>query len=113
MKRIKEIAGFGTDYKVLTFSFDHSDGPTDLTSFAERWEMDGENWKIVSADSAAIGQLLNSLNFKFEWNEELGIYEHDFKLAVISSSGRIIKIVNGLGPNKYYLELGLEEAGDL
>lgn len=107
---VNEMKGLGTDFKVVTFSFDPSDNPDDLLRFRNRWELDKDNWKVVSADSQNIALLLGSIDFWVKKDEGTGVFNHANKLVILSPAGKIAKFVYGLAPNKFYLEVGLQDA---
>ena len=72
--------------------------------------MDNDHWKLLTADSIEIDRLLASINFWVEKDVVTGEFDHANTLIVLSPNGVIAKYVYGLGPNKFYLEVGIDEA---
>lgn len=107
---VAEMEGLGTDFQVITFSFDPEDRPVDLSNFSDRWELDHAGWQVISANRKNIDDLLASINFWYEKDAETGEYNHSNNLVVLSAEGKIAQYVYGLGPNKFYLEKALEAA---
>lgn len=102
---IAELGKPGEDFTVITFSFDHTDQAADLQNFANRWEMDNDNWRIVTADSAGIQTLLGSLDFHYDYDPASGQYEHPNIVIMLSTSGRIMQYIYGMTPKARDLKL--------
>ncbi len=102
---IAKLGKPGEDFTVVTFSFDQSDQAEDLQTFASRWEMDNDNWRIVGSDSMGIKTLLGSLDFHYDYDSVSGQYEHPNIVIMLSTSGRIMQYIYGMSPKPRDLKL--------
>ncbi|MDO8368269.1 MAG: SCO family protein [Saprospiraceae bacterium] len=102
---IAELGKPGEDFTVVTFSFDHHDQASDLQNFASRWEMDNDNWRIISSDSVGVQTLLGSLDFHYDYDSISGQYEHPNIVIMLSTSGRIMQYIYGMTPKPRDLKL--------
>ncbi|MQK95721.1 SCO family protein, partial [Escherichia coli] len=80
-------------YKIVSFSFDHRDTVDDLRGFAQRWDIDGSNWNVVSAKKEDIQKLLSSLDFNIEFSEDEIAHPNVF--YIITPDGKISSFLNG------------------
>lgn len=102
---IAELGKPGEDFTVVTFSFDPADQAEDLQTFANRWEMDNNNWRIVGSDSVGIQTLLSSLDFHYDFDSVSGQYDHPNIVIMLSTSGRIMQYIYGMSPKPRDLKL--------
>lgn len=109
-KAISELGTLGKDFTIVSFSFDSSDTKESLKSFELRWNMDGNNWKTVSASSENIKQLMSSIDFQYDYNAGTKEFDHPSVLVVLTPSGRISRYIYGINPNKKDIKLALMEA---
>lgn len=107
---VEKLGTLGTDFTIVTFSFDTSDTNRDLAGFEKRWKMDGVNWKTVNADSAATAQLLASIDYHFDFDPKSKEYAHPNVVVIITPSGRIARYIYGVEPKARDLKLAIMEA---
>lgn len=102
---LQNLGQRGEDFTIITVSFDHTDQAEDLQTFADRWEMDNDHWRIVTSDSAGIQTLLGSLDFHYDFDPESGQYEHPNIVIMLSATGRIMQYIYGMTPKARDLRL--------
>jgi protein SCO1/2 len=107
---VKKIGGLGEKYKIVSFSFDHRDTVDDLRGFAQRWDIDGSNWNVVSAKKEDIQKLLSSLDFNIEFSEDEIAHPNVF--YIITPDGKISSFLNGADKiDEKSLKIAIEKAG--
>lgn len=107
---IKDQKGLGKDFSVVSFSFDSSDTPTDLSTYQKRWKMDGVGWKTLSASADNIKKLMASIDYQYEYNPVTKEYNHPSILVILTPEGKISRYVYGINPSKRDIKLALLEA---
>ncbi len=121
---MEEIAGLisqsklvaGTDYQILTISFDHRDTPEialeNRLLYHEliEGEFSPDGWRFFVADSLQIQQLTQTMGFRFKpTNMD---YLHTSSLIFVSENGRIIRYLHGTRFMPLDLKLAVGEAVD-
>lgn len=101
------MGGLGEDYNVLSFSFDTTDKVVDLFNYEKRWEMDGNHWKTVSADSQGVAALLSAIGFEYDVDTVFRQYNHPSMLVVLTPEGRISRYIYGVNPSKRDIRLAV------
>jgi protein SCO1 len=109
-KAIDELGTLGKDFNVISFSFDSTDTEKNLASYERRWNMDGVNWKTISAPGENIRQLMSSIDFYFDFNTATKEFDHPSLLVVLSPGGRISRYIYGINPSKRDIKLAVIEA---
>ncbi len=109
-KAITELGTLGKDFNMVSFSFDSLDKESNLASFENRWAMDGTNWKTISADAGSIKELMQSIDFSYDYNPTTKEYDHPSILVVITASGRISRYIYGINPSKKDIRLAVLDA---
>ncbi|MCB0605250.1 MAG: SCO family protein [Saprospiraceae bacterium] len=104
---IARLGGLGEDYNVLSFSFDTTDKVVDLFNYEKRWEMDGNHWKTVSADSQGVAALLSAIGFEYDVDTVFRQYNHPSMLVVLTPEGRISRYIYGVNPSKRDIRLAV------
>ncbi|MFN3404543.1 MAG: SCO family protein [Cytophagaceae bacterium] len=107
---LQQVEGMGSDYQVITFSFDRKDGLEELKVFEEAWKLNELDWKVVSAKGDDIFRFLNSIDFNVDWDYQTGQYEHPNVVMMITPSGKISRYVYGIYPKPNDLKIALLEA---
>ncbi len=107
---ITGLGGLGKDFTIVSFSFDSSDRKEDLASYENRWNMDGINWKTISASPENITLLMSSIDFEYDYNPETKEFTHPSILVVLTPSGRISRYIYGINPSKKDIKLAVMEA---
>ncbi len=109
-KAIAEIGGLGQDYTIVSFSFDTTDTNEDLKGFEQRWKMDGKNWKTVTGSASDIKNILNSVDYHYDYDEQSKEYLHPNVVIIVTPSGRISRYIYGIEPKAKDLKLAIMEA---
>jgi protein SCO1/2 len=109
-KAITELGTLGKDFNVVSFSFDSSDSEKDLAAYERRWNMDGVNWKTISASGENIQKLLLSFGFEYDYNPSTKEFDHPSLLVVLTPGGRISRYVYGINPSKRDIKLAVMNA---
>ncbi len=109
-KAITEVGKPGNDFTVVSFSFDSNDKKEDLRNYELRWNMDGNNWRTISASGQNIEQLMSSIDFQYDFNSVTKEFDHPSVLVVLTPSGRISRYIYGINPSKKDIKLSLMEA---
>lgn len=107
---IYQLGTLGTDFNVVSFSFDSTDQSSDLKNYQLRWKMDGNSWKTISADAASIRLLMASVGFEYETDTILKQFNHPALLVVLSPEGRISRYIYGVNPSKRDIRLAVLDA---
>ena len=107
----------GTDYKVLTVSFDPKEGPELAKKRAKHYyttlksPVSGpKGWKFLVGDQVNIDPLMNQIGF--EYFEDKGEYAHTAAVIVLTPQGRISQYFTGISFSKRDLRLALVEASE-
>jgi protein SCO1/2 len=100
----------GTEYQVLTLSFDPTEKPrlakdkkTNYSKLVKNKDVEN-GWTWLTGDSTNITGLLNAIGYKIK--EEGGEYIHPAALVVISPEGKITRYLHGT----YFLPFDLKMA---
>lgn len=109
-KAITELGTLGEDFNMVSFSFDSLDKESNLASFENRWVMDGTNWRTISSDAESIKELMQSIDFSYDYNQTTKEYDHPSILVVITPSGRISRYIYGINPTKKDIKLAVLDA---
>lgn len=107
---VNELGTLGKDFNVVSFSFDSTDGRMNLAAYENRWNMDGTNWKTISASGENIQQLLASMGYQFDFNPATNEFNHPSILIVLTPSGKISRYIYGVNPSKKDIGLAVLEA---
>lgn len=109
-KAINELGTLGKDFTIVSFSFDSSDRKKNLAAYESRWNMDGKNWKTISASGENIKLLMSSIDFEYDYNPVTKEFDHPSLLVVLTPSGRISRYIYGINPSKKDIKLAVMEA---
>lgn len=104
----------GTDYQVITISFDHTEGvplaiqkkQNYLSSMRKKEE--GENWQFFVADSLNIAKLTESVGFNFKWIVDQ--YTHPTGLIALAPDGKVTRYMRGIEFLPFDIKITLVEA---
>ncbi|HRQ51644.1 MAG TPA: SCO family protein, partial [Agriterribacter sp.] len=107
---INELGTLGQDFTMVSFSFDSSDRRMNLAAYENRWQMDGVNWKAISASGEAIQQLLSSIGYEYDYDPATKAFNHPSILIVVTPGGRISRFIYGVNPSKKDIRLAVIEA---
>ncbi|MFC2114531.1 SCO family protein [Bacteroidota bacterium] len=104
----------GTDYQVLTVSFNSSETPILAKNKRLNYlkqikkEIDQDYWKWFTGDSANIARLTDAVGFKFK--REGKDFIHAASLVVLSPDGKITRYLYGTVFNQFDLKMAVIEA---
>lgn len=95
-KRLTEIGGLGTNYRVVILSFDPRDNIEDMKAMEKALglEKDG-NWIFGVSSQKDIGQLMKATGFTVNWDPKTGEYDHPALLIGVEGEGRIVRRLVG------------------
>ena len=111
----------GEQYRVLTVSFDPSDGPAAarqkqgaaLAGLAARGRsVTSEAWPFLTADAATIETLLETLGVRIQRDPTTGQYAHPAAIYVLTPEGRVSRYLYGISYAPRDLKLALLAASD-
>lgn len=108
----EDEGGGGTDYNLLALSFDSRDEPADLAAMAEAAGASGKpGWHFAVAPREAIDRLTAFLDYRTQWNESTGQFDHPATMIAIDE-GHVVRVVTGgaLSPARFR-EVTAELAG--
>jgi protein SCO1/2 len=105
----------GDDYKILTVSFSHEEGPEDAhhsmmhLQGMYHGEWPGESWAFTTADSATAAAITDAVGFRYA---KVGAdqYNHAGALTVLSSEGQVARYLYGITFLPFDLKMALVEA---
>lgn len=105
----------GDDYKILTVSFNHDEGPEDAhhsmmhLQGMYHGEWPGASWAFTTADSATAAALTDAVGFKYA---KVGTdqYNHAGALTVLSAEGQVARYLYGITFLPFDLKMALVEA---
>lgn len=107
----------GADYNIITFSFDHEEGPELATENKQRFlnKLDrkgAENgWHFLSGDKKNIKKLTEAVGFNYNKLEN-GQYAHGAAIMFLSPEGTITRYLYGLKFDEFNMRNALYEAAD-
>jgi protein SCO1/2 len=106
----------GEQYRVLTVSFDPSDGPQDafrkqVTTLQELGRTDAADaWPFLTGKHAAIARLADALGFRYAWDSHTEQYAHAAVIFALSPTGEIARYLYGVDYPARDLKLALLDA---
>ncbi len=96
-KVIPSLGKPGEDFWVLSLTFDPMDTQEDIQAFQEKYQLDGEGWKVVRAKSKEdLFRLLDAIDFRFMSVPKTRDFVHPNLVVFISPDMRIKKYVYGV-----------------
>ncbi|MCF8381259.1 MAG: SCO family protein [Bacteroidales bacterium] len=115
-KFIQEVdLDFGTDYQVLTISFDPTEtielGIKKKASYINLLEDKSleRGWHFFVTDSANIAKITESVGFKYKWVNDQ--YSHPTGLIALSPDGKITRYLRGIEFPPFDIKITMVEAG--
>ena len=108
----------GDAFRVVTVSIAPEDTPEMAArakaKYVGRLDNDdaGLGWHFLTGDVESIEQLTDAAGFKFKWIEEAGEYAHASALLFASGTGRLTRVMDGLGYQGKDVRRALVEASN-
>lgn len=92
----------GTDFRVVTISFDPSETPAIASSI--KAEMLGtmnhrpppDGWRFLTGDEGTVRRLTEAAGFKYKYDAETQSFLHATSLIFLTTGGRIVRYIGGL-----------------
>jgi protein SCO1/2 len=106
----------GKDYRILTISFDHREGPELAKGKQESYlgimdrPVDPSAWRFLSADSITVRRLTDAAGFYFK--PDGNDFIHAGALIVVSPQGKIVRYINGIQYLPFDVKMALLDAGE-
>ena len=108
----------GEEFDVVTVSIDPDERPelaaAKKQEYVERYRRDsGENgWNFLTGSKEQINQLAEAMGFRYEYDEETGLYTHASAIMVATPDGKLSRYFYGVDYAPKDLRLGLIEASN-
>ncbi len=108
--------GIGSDFDVLTVSFDPDDTPELARAKKESYVRQlgepsaAEGWHFLTGDPSAIDALTSAVGFRYVYDEDSGQYAHAAGVVVLTPDGVIARYFFGIEYAAKDLRLGVVEA---
>lgn len=106
----------GDKFSVLAFSFDAKEnselGAKKKQNYMKMYgRPEAEaGFHFLTADQKTIDELMNSVGFKYKWNEKAGEWSHASAAIMISPDGKISRYLHGVEFDPKDMKLALNEA---
>jgi protein SCO1/2 len=106
----------GTDYNLLTVSFDTVDNPETASNIRKNVTKPLEKklgpnaWRFLSGDSTSIAALLDATGFRVKKVDK--DFAHGTALIVLAPDGKIVRYLYGLSYLPFDLKMSVIEAGE-
>ncbi|WP_231839241.1 SCO family protein [Bdellovibrio bacteriovorus] len=108
----------GKKFKLLSVSFDSKETP-DLAAnkkqtYMKLYDRAGseKEWHFITADESTVQAMMQSLGFKFRWDEKAQEWAHASAAIVITPDGTISRYLPGIMFNPQDIKIALNEATD-
>ena len=108
----------GTDYQVVTVSFEPKDTPQDAAAEKAEWlkklEKPGgeQSWHFLTGDPASIQKLTDAVGFRYHWDAGTQQFVHATAIMVVTPEGKLSKYFYGVVYSPTDLRFGLVQASN-
>jgi protein SCO1/2 len=108
----------GTDYQVVTVSFDERETPplakAKKANYAQRYGRTGaaEGWHFLTGNAVAVRKVAESVGFHYAWDSMTNQFVHAAGIMVLTPQGKVSKYFYGIKYDPRDLRLGLVDASD-
>ena len=106
----------GSEFTVVTFSFDPHDGPeaaaAKKATYLSEYRRAGADagWHFLTGDAASLGALTDAIGFRATWDEPHRQYAHASGIVLVTPEGRIARYFFGVEFAPRDLRLAIVEA---
>jgi protein SCO1/2 len=106
----------GTDYQVVTVSFNPKETPALAAEKKETYLQSyhrphaAEGWHFLTGDEASIHQLTEAVGFHYKWDPKFNQYMHPSGITILTPTGTISRYFFGIDYGLKDLKFSLEEA---
>jgi protein SCO1/2 len=106
----------GTDFELVTISFDPRDTPAAATakkaSYIERYKRPGAaaGWHFLTGGQASIDRVTQAAGFRYVWDAATRQFAHPTGIVVLTPDGRLARYLFGVEYGPRDLRLGIVEA---
>jgi protein SCO1/2 len=106
----------GTDFEIVTVSFDPRDTPSTATAkkagYLNRYQRPGAEgaWHFLTGDQASIDRLAKAAGFRYVWDTATNQFAHPTGIIVLTPDGRLARYLFGIEYGPRDLRLALVEA---
>lgn len=109
-----ELVQPGRDYRVITLSFDDTEGPEIAREkkpnyiTAVRKPFPGNEWKFLTGDNANIRKFTDAVGFTFQRDGE--DFSHPIALIVLAPGGKVVRYLEGVTFLPFQVTMAITEA---
>jgi protein SCO1/2 len=108
----------GTDYQVVTVSFDERETPPlakmKRDSYVKKYGRPGaaQGWHFLTGNAVAVRKVAESVGFHYAWDTMTNQFAHASGIMVLTPQGKVSKYFYGIKYEPRDLRLGLVDASD-
>ena len=108
----------GTDYEVVTVSFDERENPplakAKKATYVKKYQGQGaeEGWHFLTGNAVAVRKVAESVGFHYAWDSMTNQFAHAAGIMVLTPDGKVSKYFYGIKFDPSDLRLGLVDASD-
>ncbi len=110
----------GDEFRVITYSFDHRDTPSDarveqelaLVGYKEAVEDPGRAWAFLTTDAATAKRVSAALGYHYKYLPDVGEYSHNAAIFFASPTGEVTNFIEGLEYPAQRMKLAISQAAD-
>lgn len=108
-RKLSALTNAPTNWHMFSVSFDSQfDTPPVLRAYAERYNYDSNHWSFLTGPPDRIAKLTKLFGFQFE--PDGAFFKHEFRTAVIDTTGRLVRIYPFVGDISDFLVQDLLKA---
>lgn len=114
----KMTLNLGSDYQVLTVSFDERETPplakTKKANYVKKYDRPGavEGWHFLTGNAVAVRKVAESVGFHYAWDSMTNQFAHATGIMVLTPDGKVSKYFYGIKYDERDLRLGLVDASN-
>jgi len=114
----KMTLDLGSDYQVITVSFDERETPqvarAKKANYVRKFGRPGaaEGWHFLTGNAVAVRKVSESVGFHYAWDSMTNQFVHAAGIMVLTPDGKVSKYFYGIKYDPRDLRLGLVDASD-